>query len=503
MLGYPNMHKIRHERPAPFVDSFVRADPTALNTIIHHSQHTLTQYLAEGDAPRSGRNAHETAAAVTRVDLEHPIGTFDAALAELCELWLDHAVWYHHPRYIAHLNCPITATAVGADLLATTVNTAVESWDQASSAAAIEGHLLEFFARKLRWPEDPHSRTRGVFTSGGTQSNLQALYIAREKALGAQGVQGLSQLRLYTSSHAHYSVLRAAHLLGLADTAVITIESDAEHRLDAADLARRIAADVADGYTPMAVVATAGATDRGTIDPLESIAKVCRHAGVHLHVDAAYGGILLLSPTQRHRLRGMDAADSVTVDFHKGYFQPVACSAILLRDPADCALVSWHADYLNPEDATDHNLADFSLQTTRRFDALKLWMTLRTHGADALGEAFDACCAAARDAARRVDAHPRFALRATPELSTVLFTPADAPASLVHIVRQRLLEQGDVIVATTTFEGAPCWKFTILDPQLRGTDIDAILGLIEREMDAVDQANAQPSPSALAIQPAR
>ena len=235
---------------------------------------------------------------------------------------------------------------MGADLLATTVNTAVESWDQASSAAAIEGHLLEFFARKLRWPEDPHSRTRGVFTSGGTQSNLQALYIAREKALGAQGVQGLSQLRLYTSSHAHYSVLSAAHLLGLADTAVITIESDAEHRLDAADLARRIAADVADGYTPMAVVATAGATDRGTIDPLESIAKVCRHAGVHLHVDAAYGGILLLSPTQRHRLRGMDAADSVTVDFHKGYFQPVACSAILLRDPADCALVSWHADYL-------------------------------------------------------------------------------------------------------------------------------------------------------------
>ena len=199
----------------------------------------------------------------------------------------------------------------------------------------------------------------------------------------------------------------------------------------------------------------------------------------------------------------IDAADSVTVDFHKGYFQPVACSAILLRDPADCALVSWHADYLNPEDATDHNLADFSLQTTRRFDALKLWMTLRTHGADALGEAFDACCAAARDAARRVDAHPRFALRATPELSTVLFTPADAPASLVHIVRQRLLERGDVIIATTTFEGAPCWKFTILDPQLRGTDIDAILGLIEREMNAVDQANAQPSPSVLAVQPAR
>ena len=85
----------------------------------------------------------------------------------------------------------------------------------------------------------------------------------------------------------------------------------------------------------------------------------------------------------------------------------------------------------------------------------------------------------------------------------MLFTPADAPASLVQIVRQRLLERGDVIIATTTFEGAPCWKFTILDPQLRGTDIDAILGLIEREMDAVDQANAQPSPSVLAVQPAR
>lgn len=138
---------------------------------------------------------------------------------------------------------------------------------------------------------------------------------------------------------------------------------------------------------------------------------------------------MLVSPTQRHRLQGIESADSVTVDFHKTYFQPVACSAVVLRNPADLAHISWHADYLNPEDTKELNLADFSLQTTRRFDALKLWLTLRAHGADAIGKAFDACLDFTQLSAALITDHPHLELFEQPQLTSLLFRPTtpDAP----------------------------------------------------------------------------
>ena len=131
----------------------------------------------------------------------------------------------------------------------------------------------------------------------------------------------------------------------------------------------------------MAVVATAGTTDLGCVDPIAGIAEAAPGAGVWLHVDAAYGCGLLVSTRRRHLLDGIERADSVTVDFHKSFFQPISSSAIIVRHGPPC---SWptHADYLNPRTATVPNQVDKSLQTTRRFDALKLWMTLRTVGAE-------------------------------------------------------------------------------------------------------------------------
>ena len=135
----------------------------------------------------------------------------------------------------------------------------------------------------------------------------------------------------------------------------------------------------------MAVVATAGTTDFGAIDPLTAVAGLCAAYGAWLHVDAAYGGGLLASPTRRHLLDGIEHADSVTVDYHKTWFQPVSSSALLVRDGRHLGHVTWHADYLNPKDAEHPNQVDKSLQTTRRFDALKLWLTLRIMGPDTIG----------------------------------------------------------------------------------------------------------------------
>ena len=508
MLVLPNMKDSAWENPHCFTNSFVDTDPTALNSAIGASQELLDKHLRNSQDPCTPRSKSELQQCLDTIDLDSPLGDPSAAFSELSDIWLNDAVWYHHPRYISHLNCPITATAVGADLLACSVNTAVESWDQAASAALIEGRLIEFFAGKLGWPA-PHSEqsaapTRGVFTSGGTQSNLQALFIAREKALRHPALaelphhERLAQLRIYTSENAHYSVHRAACLLGLTPESIVTIASTDDGTLKPASLSTQLDEGRAAGHIPMAVVATAGSTDRGAIDPLADIAALTQAAGTHLHVDAAYGGILLLSPQQSHRLAGIDRADSVTIDFHKTFFQPVACSAVITRNASDAALVSWHADYLNPEGAVHHNLADFSLQTTRRFDALKLWTTLRTYGAEALGRAFDQCCDLAQKAAGLINDHADFELLTTPQLSTVLFVPADdADASLITAVRDVLMARGQALIAVTTADNRPCWKFTILDPRLSTDDLASTLQLIAESAHSITQART-PSATDLA-----
>ncbi|MEE7567787.1 aspartate aminotransferase family protein, partial [Xanthomonas sp. Kuri4-3] len=177
--------------------------------------------------------------------------------------------------------------------------------------------------------------------------------------------------------------------------------------------AQALDAAVAAGDWPMAVVATAGTTDFGSIDPLPRIAQLCRDRALWLHVDAAYGCGLLVSRRHRHLLDGIEHADSVTVDYHKSFFQPVSCSALLVRERRRLSALTYHADYLNPFASVAEgipNLVDKSLQTTRRFDALKLWMSLRVVGADAIGELFDRLLGLARDGHAALARQPCFEL---------------------------------------------------------------------------------------------
>lgn len=202
----------------------------------------------------------------------------------------------------------------------------------------------------------------------------------------------------------------------------------------------------------MAVVATAGTTDFGSIDPLPEIAALCEEYAAWMHVDAAYGCGLLASPTRRGLLEGIERADSVTVDYHKSFFQPVSSSAVLVRDRATLRHATYHAEYLNPERTVEEripNQVDKSLQTTRRFDALKLWMTLRTMGADGIGELFDEVCELAGEGWRLLAADPRYDVVVEPRLSTLVFryvpahvtTPADIDRANLH-ARKALFASG-------------------------------------------------------------
>ncbi|MDP4334092.1 pyridoxal-dependent decarboxylase [Curtobacterium sp. A7_M15] len=433
----------------------------------------LADRISAVDRPTTDTTADELRARVAAVDLDaEPLGT-DGALAELDDLFVREAVWFHDPAYLAHLNCPVALPAVAAESVLAAVNTSVDTWDQSRIGTDIERHVVAWLAGRIGFAGGD-----GVFTSGGSQSNLQALLLAREAATAATAATATAataaaetRLTVFATAESHFSVRKSSRLLGLPDDAVVDVPTDQSGRMRPAALAEAIAAARAAGRIPMAVVATAGTTDRGVIDPLEPIADVCDLEDVWLHVDAAYGCGLLVSPTRRHLLDGIERARSVTTDLHKSFFQPVSSSALVVRDPADLRRTAWYADYLNPEDAAEPNQVDKSLQTTRRFDALKLWATLRATGAEAIGRAFDAVIDLAAATHAIVDEHPDLVLVAPTQLSTVLFrwqpagvTDADADA-LVGPIRAALLAEGQVLIAKTVIDGRPCNKLTLLNPE--------------------------------------
>ncbi|MFF3350344.1 pyridoxal phosphate-dependent decarboxylase family protein [Streptomyces sp. NPDC002779] len=433
-------------------------------------------------SPFTGIDPEHLAPAVDAVDLEHPLGDAGAALDELDRIYLRDAVYFHHPRYLAHLNCPVVIPAVLGEAVLSAVNSSLDTWDQSAGGTLIERKLIDWTA--ARTGLGPASD--GVFTSGGSQSNLQALMMARDEVRQATGA-GLDRLRIFASDCAHFSVRKSAGLLGLNPDSVVSVATDDARRMRPESLARELVRCRATGQVPMAVVATAGTTDFGSIDPLPEIAELCARHGVWMHVDAAYGCGLLVSPARRRLLSGIEHADSVTVDYHKSYFQPVSCSAVLVRDAAVLRHATYHADYLNPARAAASgipNQVDKSLQTTRRFDALKLWLTLRIMGAHGVGELFDQVCDLAEAGWKLIEADSRFEVLVRPELSTLVFryrpfdlSAAAADAANLH-ARRALAAAGDAVVAGTTVGGRHYLKFTLLNPETTIGDIAAVLDLI-------------------------
>ncbi|WP_446664646.1 pyridoxal phosphate-dependent decarboxylase family protein [Flexivirga sp. B27] len=455
----------------------------------------VSSRLARCTAPSTGVDHADLRLEVAAVDLDHPLGDTSRALRELEHLYLRDAVYFHHPRYLAHLNCPVATPAVVADAVASAVNSSLDTWDQSAGGTLIEQRLIAWTCARLGFDA---TASDGIFTSGGTQSNLHALCLAREHALGAPDagrIQGLARLRVFASADAHFSVRTATGLLGLSEDAVVTVPVDERRRMRADALQAAIAAARDDGLVPMAVVATAGTTDFGAIDPLREIAEILQRQPdpVWMHVDAAYGGGLLVSPGRRALLDGIERAHSVTVDFHKSFFQPVSASAILVRRAEWMDAARHHADYLNPmrmAQAGIPNQVDKSLQTTRRFDALKLWLTLRVMGADAVGVLFDRVIDLAAAAYELLGTDPRFEVVTASDLSTVVFRYA--PARMVArmdtcaagtlddanlAARAALSANAEAVIASTTVDGCTFLKFTLLNPR---TTLDDIADVLDR-----------------------
>ncbi|MFI9583096.1 pyridoxal phosphate-dependent decarboxylase family protein [Streptomyces sp. NPDC052236] len=380
------------------------------------------------------------------------------------------------PLCVAHLHNPPLALAVAADLAGSALNPSMDSWDQAPAASELEALLTRTLAAEV-YPRAP--APDALVTTGGTESNQLGLLLARERHGAVQVLCG---------EDTHHSVRRGAWLLGLPEPVTVPQRPGA---LDAALTAHR---------GPVLVVATAGTTDTGRIDPLPEIADLCERHRAELHIDAAYGGPLLFSTGLRPLLNGLDRAHSVTLDLHKLGWQPVAAGLLAVSDRARLAPLGHTAEYLNADDDTRAGLPDLlgrSLRTTRRPDVLKIAVTLKALGRTGLGALVDRSCATARDFAELVAQTPGLQLYERPTLSTVLFRPAAATDEQTARIRRALLTEGRAVLGRARPQGpygshgqhggpkSPLWlKATFLNPHATPDDLKTLIGLVLAEGSA-------------------
>ncbi|MCH0542615.1 aspartate aminotransferase family protein [Streptomyces sp. MUM 203J] len=422
-------------------------------------------------------------------------GGQEAVLA-LVRACAEAAVDLTDPRAAAHLQPPPLSVAAAADALTAVLNASPDTWDSGPYAVEIERRVVRGLAGAVGYGPD----SGGVFTSGGSASNLHALLVARDAATAklrdvrGAGMAGLAaEPMVFCSELAHFSVARACAVLGLGEDAVRTVPVDRRQRMRPDALDALLRGGDRDTRLPVAVVATAGTTDYGSFDPLPEVAAVARAHGVRLHVDAAYGCGALFSARLRPLLAGIEEADTVTLDLHKTGWQPASASVLLARDAADFVpSTGLRVAYLNPDDdgeAGYDGLLGLSLQTTRRADALKVAAAFLALGTDGLGALLDACHDLARQAEAAVAAHPRLALTAGAALSTVVFryvTRDPAASDRVNgALRRRLLRRGTALVGRTTVtgedgRGAVHLKLTLLNPRTTRAEVRGLLDAVVR-----------------------
>jgi aromatic-L-amino-acid decarboxylase len=367
---------------------------------------------------------------------------------------------WNHPGFLAYFANSSTAPAILGEMLASALNANAMLWKTAPAATELELVVLDWLRRLLGLPE-----MFGVIHDTASTSTLVALAAAREAVPGLdarrRGLVGQARLRLYASEHAHSSVEKAAIVIGVGQEGVRRVAADAAYRMDPGALARAVAEDRAAGWTPFAVVATAGTTSTTSIDPVGATADVCAREGLWLHVDAAYAGSAAVAPELRFVLDGCERADSLVVNPHKWLFVPVDLSVLYTRRPDIVKRAfSLVPEYLRTaEEAVAPNLMDYGIALGRRFRALKLWLVIRAFGQDGLAARIREHVRLAALFRSWVEADPGFALAAPAPLSVVCFralfpgtTPEDEDRRNEDVL-ERVNASGEVFLSHTALDG--------------------------------------------------
>ncbi len=433
----------------------------------------------------------------------------EAALQRMIELFLNKSLKVHHPHSLAHLHCPTMVTSQIAEVLINATNQSMDSWDQSPAGSLMEVQLIDWLRQKVGYG----SGQAGVFTSGGTQSNLMGVLLARdwciaknwkndngqEWSVQRDGIpaEALQKVKVICSENAHFSVQKNMAMMGMGFQSVVTVPVNDQAQMDVDALEKTLVHLQSEGKIVACVVATAGTTDAGAIDPLKQIRELTQQYGAWMHVDAAWGGALLLSNDYRDWLAGIELTDSVTLDFHKHYFQSISCGAFLLKDEANYRFMHYEAEYLNSAYDEEHgvpNLVSKSLQTTRRFDALKLWMTVEALGEELYGSMIDHGVKLTREVAEYIKATDGLELLVEPQFASVLFrvVPQDYPLEYIDSLNQNVADElfarGEANIGVTRVGSVQSLKMTTLSPVVTLENVENLLSQVLAEADHIKDA---------------
>ena len=344
-----------------------------------------------------------------------------------CRSMLDLSRHNGHPRFFGYVASPSTPIGAYADLVASTLNANITCWRSGPAGTEVERLVVRWLGQLISYDNN----AAGLLTSGGSMANMIALLIAARRTLGPEvrnkGLwQSGSPLSIYASSEVHMSIAKAADILGFGRDSIRTVDCDERHRMIPGHLRRLIQTDLQNGFRPSCVVASAGTVNTGVVDPLNDVADVAREFDLWFHIDGAYGAPGVLDRRKKPLFKGLERADSVSLDPHKWLYVPVDVGCLLYRDPdsASAAFRTEEADYIKLHGHMDEEAFafwDYGIELSRRFRALKVWFTLRYYGAQRIAQSIVEDNALAEYLGALVNDAEDFELLAPVELSICCF----------------------------------------------------------------------------------
>ncbi|KPA16883.1 aminotransferase class III [Candidatus Magnetomorum sp. HK-1] len=465
----------------------------------------LTDNFAMTDQPYSGKTIPELKILLN--DLWESNSTKQSLpelINEIGPKIVKHLINVNHPLCIAHLHCPPLISSIAAEIIISATNQSMDSWDQSGAATLIEQQMLDWLCQRYGFSKNAD----GIFTSGGTQSNFMGLLLARDYAafhnydwlISDHGLPSqANKFCILCSEDCHFSIHQSAHLLGFGKRAVFPIA--ANDRLSPMIVKKKFYELKNDGMIPIALVSTAGTTDTGSFAPIEELAVCSKELNLWFHVDAAFGGGVIFSDQHRNKLKGVEQADSISIDFHKLFYQSISCGVFLLKNKNYFDFIKLNVDYLNPESNEKYGISDLvgkSIQTTRRFDALKIYLALKAYGEEFFGILIDVTFELALTTASYIEKATDFELLITPVLNTVVFRycPVPVPSGchwenyynkLNKHIRLALLQSGQAIIGCTKINGRVYLKLTLMNPLTRIDDIKKLFKMIRQEAKHINQ----------------
>jgi len=399
---------------------------------------------------------------------------FEAVLDQLERDVFRNTMHVNHPRFFAYVPGPGNFVSAMADALISSYNVFAGTWISGSGPAAVELTVIDWLRAACGFP----SGAGGLFVSGGTMANLTALAVARHVALGDR----LDGAIVYLSDQAHSSLEKALRVLGMPSENTRKIACDANYRLPIRELERAIEKDCAQGKRPFCVIASAGTTNTGAIDPLNELSRLCQDRNLWLHVDGAYGAAAVICNRGRDLLDGLEMADSLSLDPHKWLFQPFEIGCVLVRELAhlrDTFLIL--PEYLKDAQqySTEFNFTDYGLQLTRGFRALKLWMSIKVFGMAAFRAAVERGFALAEFTEARLRKMSGWEIVTPAQMGIVCFRYESADDTAHLQLVQSILKDGFALITSTVLQGRTVLRTCTINPRTTESDIEETLDRLD------------------------